>query len=74
MEPHGPTCDANCSWKQSPESLRSLGYEIPELRPDAGVPEKMKWQRAVATQKHQAWLDGKTRLCTKTTSATQFNG
>jgi len=60
------TCDERCSKRQTADTLRALGYDLPELRSDAGAMEKMTHERLVQNAKHQAQLDKKVRLCTRT--------
>ena len=59
-------CDENCSWRQTPDSLRALGYELRDLPDNPFTPQIIARNMEFDRVKHQAWLDGKIRLCTRT--------
>ncbi len=62
--PH--TCNGLCSHRQTADSLRALGVEVAYI-PDAPFLNKSPARDVeLARAKHQAWVDGKIRLCTRT--------
>jgi len=66
MDQHGPECDEHCSWKQTPSTLRDLGYDVgAPLRSDASAMDKWHHENKVANIKYQAALDGKIRTCSR---------
>lgn len=60
------TCDNKCSWKQSADDLRALGFEIRSLRSDDPPMKKAEYQNLVSEARYEAAVRGLIRTCTKT--------
>jgi len=58
-------CDDRCSWRQDEESLTRLGFAIRKTDKIAGCTYLVQAGMSFEAARHEAWIAGHTRLCTR---------